>query len=123
MEAKLYISCFVGGLLGILFHIFVLKLPAVRSRAKAANVPFKISDYFRDDYLAIISSVLTVVILVWLLDEIIGYNPSFMRWIKFFFIFVGYTGSSVLVGLLGKFDKEVQKVVDYKTDKADGKSN
>ena len=123
MTANLYINCVIGGILGILFHIFVLKLPAVRARAKAANVPFKMSDYFKDDYLAIVASLLTVIILVWVLDEIIGYNPSFMRYIKFFFIFIGYTGSSVLVNVFGKFDKEVQKIVDIKTDISDGKAN
>lgn len=119
MTQQLYINCIIGGLFGMLFHIFAIKLPAVRSRAKAANLPFSVKDYFKDDWLAITASFLCVLILVWVLDEIIGYNPSFLRYTKFFFVFVGYTGSSILVGMLGKFDKQVQNIVDIKTNQLD----
>ena len=123
MTTQLYVNCFIGGLIGMLFYLFAIKLPAIRKRALAANLPFSIKGYFKDDYLSVIASLISIIALVWTLDEIIGYNPSFMRYIKFFFIFIGYTGSSVLVNVLGKFDKEVQRIVDIKTNISDGKAN
>lgn len=116
---QLYINCVIGGILGMLFHLFAVKLPAVKKRATAANLKFNIKDYFKDDYLALISNVLMLVILVWALDEIVGYNPSFIRGAKFFFIFVGYTGSSFLIDKFGKYDKTTNKIVDEKTNIAD----
>lgn len=121
MDSKLYIWCFALGIIGVLFHIFAVKAPAVKSRAEAANLPFSLSDYLRKDSLAIISSLITVIAAVLLVDEIIGYNPSLVRFIKFFFLFVGYTGSSLLITVLGKFDSYTKTVVDAKTNIADKK--
>lgn len=119
MDTKLYILCMLLGLLGVAFHILAIKAPAVKKRTEAANLPFKLINYLKDDILAISASIITVVIAVFLLDEIIGYNPSFIRYVKFGFVFVGYTGSSLLISILGKFDKGVRDVVDVKTNKAD----
>lgn len=123
MDTKLYLTCTFLGLLGVAFHLFAIKIPAAKKRAETANIPFHLSQYLSNDVWAIISSVITVVIAVFLLDEIIGYNPSFIRYVKFGFVFVGYTGSSLLISILGKFDKSVSSVVDIKTDIADGKQN
>lgn len=121
MTTTLYIYCILLGFLGIALHIFAFKAPAEKKRAEAANVPFNLLDYLKADYLPIVASVITVVVLVLLLDEIIGYNPSFIRYVKFGFLFVGYTGSSILVSALGQFGNKVIKIVDVKTDIADGK--
>lgn len=121
MDSKLYLLCSLLGLLGVLFHIFAVKAPQAQKRAEAANVPFKLIDYLKSDSLAITASIITVVIMVFLLDEIIGYNPSFIRYVKFGFVFVGYTGSSLLITLLGKFDKGITVIIDKKTNIADAK--
>ena len=115
------IECFIAGLLGLLFHVFVIKLPAVKKRSEAANLPFTLSAYLKADWLALSSSVLTIVIGVFILDEITQYRPSILEWVKFFFIFIGYTGSSILQAALGRFDKATREVVDIKTNIADGK--
>lgn len=119
METQTYIVCFALGILGVLLHIFGMKLPAVRKRAKDANLPFTIKDYLSEDYPAIIASMITVVIAVLIIDEMVGYNPSYMRYIKFFFAFIGYTGSSILIGAFGKFDKGISAIVDAKTNELD----
>jgi hypothetical protein len=119
VNPTLYLMCFVAGVIGILAHLIFLKLPAVKQRALAANLPFSLKAYLREDCLAIIASFLTVVICVFVLDELIGYNPSLLRFIKFLFVFVGYTGSSILVGVFGKFDAAVQNIVDRKTNELD----
>jgi hypothetical protein len=120
MDFILYLNCFIGGLLGLLFHLFAIKIPAAKKRAEAANIPFKLKEYFKDDYPAVIASLLTVVIFVYLLSELIGYNPSLLRTVKYFFLGVGYTGSSALISLLGKYDKGTLKIVDVKTNLSDG---
>lgn len=121
MEKETYLFCFACGIIGVLLHIFALKIPSAKERSKTANLPFSIKSYLSDDYPAIIASIITVIGCVMVVDEIIGYNPSFMRFIKFGFIFIGYTGSSILISAFGKFDKGINAVVDVKTDKADGK--
>lgn len=115
------IECFIAGLLGILFHVFALKLPAVKKRAEAANVAFSVKEYLKADWLALISSVLTLIICVYVLDEITKFRPSILDWIKFFFVFIGFTGSSILIHALGRADKTIRDIVDVKTNIADGK--
>lgn len=119
MTTQLYVNCFIGGLIGMLFYLFAIKLPAIKKRALAANLPFSIKGYFKDDFLSVIASLLSLLALIWVLDEIIGYNPSFMRYIKFFFVFVGYTGQSLLISAFGQFDVRVRKIVDAKTNALD----
>lgn len=114
------IDLMLAGVLGIMAHIVFLKLPAVKKRSMAANVPFDVKAYFKDDAIAIIASVLTVVIVVFLVDELVGYNPSLLRFIKGLFVFVGYTGSSILINVFGVADKVVLKVIDAKTNELDG---
>lgn len=119
METQLYINCFLAGVVGMLFHLIAYKIPALKRRAKVANVSFEFKEYLKDDWMSLLATIMSIGILVWFLDEIVGYNPSFLRIAKFFFLFVGYTGSSVLISILGRFDKKVEAIVDYKTDKLD----
>ena len=121
MTIETYVWCFLAGLLGILFYIFAIKIPSVRQRSKVANMPFKISEYLQDDLAPIMTSVLTVLILLVVLDELVAFKPVVVPYLKAGFVFVGYTGSSVLVALLGKATAKINEIVDVKTDKADGK--
>jgi len=116
---NLYFDMFIGVIFGVLFHVFVMKLPALKRRAKAANVPFNVNDYFRDDWIALAASLITGAIGIFVFDELTGAYPSVVKYAKFFFVFVGYTGSSLLQGILSKTEAKIQAVVDLKTDKAD----
>lgn len=121
MTFNTYLLCFLAGVLGILFHIFAIKLPAVKERARVANMPFSYSAYFQDDLAAVLASLLTVVILLVVLDELVAFKPSVLPYLKFAFVFVGFTGSSILIAVLGKAQDKINQVVDVKTDVADGK--
>ena len=111
----------IAGTLGILFHVFVMKLPAIKKRAEAANTTLSLKDYLKTDWLSLASSFLTLIICVYIIDEITKFRPSILEWIKFFFLFIGYTGSSILQSALGRADKEIRNIVDVKTNIADNK--
>lgn len=117
---SLYVLCFVCGVIGQLLHLFVVKLPAEKRRAKKANIKFSLVEYFKEDWIAIGANTVAMLGLVILLDEIIGFNPSFVRGIKFGYIGFGYSGSSALIALLGKYGIKNEDIVDKKTDIADG---
>lgn len=120
---QLYIQCLIAGLLGILIHVFGIKLPALKKRSDVANKKFSIQDYLADDWIGIGLSVITVLVAILLLDEIIGYKPALLKYIKYFFVFIGYTGSSLLLSALSKTDKAINAVVDKKTNIADNADN
>lgn len=115
-KTELYIETAVAGILGILFHIFVIKIPGLRARAKVANERFSFSQYLADDYPGIVASFVTLALAILALDEVIGYRPSLLKFIKYFYFFVGYTGSSILLAVLSKTSKAINAIVDTKTD-------
>ena len=116
-----YLDLFIAGNLGSLFYLLMVKLPKAKSRAIAANMSFSATNYIKEDWMAVAASFLAVVIGIFVFDELVGTYPSVLKYAKFFFIFVGYTGASTLTSVLSKFDKRVQMVVDVKTNIADNK--
>jgi len=118
---SIYLDCLIGGLIGILCHVFLLKLPALKKRAEKANTSFSVTAYFKNDWLTLAGSLITVVVVIFVLDELLAFKPGVAKWLKFFFIFIGYTGSSILQGIFSKTENRIQAIVDKKTDVADGK--
>jgi hypothetical protein len=121
MTAETYIWCFLAGLLGLSFYLFAVKIPGVKSSAKVANMPFSYGQYFTDDLAAIMASLFSILILLVVLDEVVALKPIVLPYLKAGFVFVGYTGSSLLVKVLGKAQTKINDVVDTKTDIADKK--
>ncbi len=121
MTAQLYLQCFIIGLVGILFHVFVIKLPSVKERSRVANKPFSIQSYLADDWVALGASLITLIACLLFIDEVLKWRPNIINYIKFGFLFVGYTGSSILLSVLSQADKKINSIVDKKTDIADGK--
>jgi hypothetical protein len=119
MTPNTYLMCFFAGLLGVLFHVFAVKIPAVKSRTKAANLVFTYKEYLNDDLAGIFASLLTVMILLITLDELIAFKPAVIPYLKFGFVFVGFTGSSILIAILGKAQGKINSIVDIKTNIAD----
>ncbi len=119
----LYLQCFAAGILGVLCYMFFVKIPAFRKRSLAANKGFKVSDYFADDWLSVASSVLTVIVVVFCLREFSSLNDYILKYVRFFFVTVGYMGSSFLHSILSKTEKAITKTIDIKSNIADGKPN
>lgn len=121
MALSIIIQCFLAGVLGQLLHIFAIKVPAMKERAKVANEKFNLLEYLKDDLAAVLSNVLTILIFLVVLDELIKLKPAVEPYLKVGFVFVGFTGSSILISLLGRAQKKLNQVVDEKTNIADGK--
>lgn len=121
MTTLAFLQSFGAGVLGILFHIFVIKLPSLKKRSQAANLSFTFKEYIQEDWLALAASFIALFIALMVIDEVVKYKPIIADFLKWIFVFIGYTGSSTLVALLSKTDTVINKVVDIKTDVADGK--
>lgn len=119
MTRETYLLCFVAGLLGMAFHIFAVKVPGVKASAKVGNIHFDYGAFFQDELAAIIATVLMIFILLLVLNEIIAFKPEVEPYLKAGFVFIGYTGSSLLVSWLGKAQSKINSIVDAKTNVAD----
>jgi hypothetical protein len=119
MSTELYLQCVIGGLMGILCHILFIKLPSLKNQAKVANLKFSLRNYFMDDWLALVSSVVTIAVFMFILPEIVNFKPLVLKYLKYAAVFVGFAGSSILQAVLGKTSKMIMNIVDTKTNIAD----
>ena len=110
---------FLGGALGVLLQI-LFKIQNLKKQSAIANHSFSVKDYFKDDFISIISSFVAVGIAVYVIDELLAAKPSLSEYIKWFFIFVGYTGSSLIQSVLSATSKKINAIIDLKTNLADG---
>jgi hypothetical protein len=89
---------------------------------KIANLEFGLKQYFKDDYIPIIGDAVFSFGTVYLIDEIVGYVPWALGYVKAFFVLLGFGGSYLILNILSKADKKFRQAVDYKTNIADEKT-
>ncbi len=118
MTIQLYIECFLVALIGMLLQA-VLKMKSIQAKAKAGNFEFSPSQYFKDDWLSLTASVLTIVLFLFFVPAILKMRPQAIDNAVIFFAFVGYTGSSIVSRIFSVVDKRLNAAIDYKTNIAD----
>jgi len=122
MTTQTYILCAVASFMGMLFHVFALKIPSAKTRATAANIKFSIGDYFSSEWPAIAANIASIVIGLLIAGEALKFKPEMQGWIITISAFYGFTGSSLLIAIFGQVSKKINSVVDTKTNVADGSS-
>ena len=120
MDIQIYLKCFAVALIGWIIQT-ALKMKALETKAKAANVPFKFSDYFKEDKFSVLVSLATIVMFLFVLDELFRISPKVMDYIKVVFAFVGYTSSDIASRLFSVINKRLNDTIDRKTNIADSK--
>lgn len=121
MTLNLYLSCFGIALIGMALQV-VLKIKSFQDKATAANVCFVPADFFKKDYWALIASVLTIFLFIFLLGDLLKMWPDLKGWVKIGFAFVGYTGSDIASRLFSVLNGKLNSIIDQKTNQADGGS-
>jgi len=119
METTMYLQCFAVAFTGWALHTS-LKLRSMQVKSKAANLEFRILDYFKEDWLSITACFLTIILFLLFIDDVLNINDKIIDFVKIGFGFVGYTGSDVASRLFSEVDKKINSVIDYKTNIADG---
>lgn len=110
---------FLGGALGVLLQI-LSKIQQLKKQSKIANHAFSLKEYFSDDWASISASFVSVGIGIFVIDELLKAKPQLAEYIKWFFIFVGYSGSSIIQSVLSVTAKKIDQIIDLKTNQADG---
>lgn len=108
------------GIAGFLFHSLI-KLKSLQDDAIAANLPFNWKrDYLVKDIFGILSAFVAPFIWLLLFSEVANKYPALHDFARVSFFVMGAFGSYILQLLLGKSKKYIRKVVDEKTNIADG---
>jgi hypothetical protein len=114
MTQALYWKCAAIALLGVIAHIIIVKMPSYKQKCDAANKPFSPIEYLKLDGLRILGSIVTIGILMALWDEWIGWNEALLVKAKSLFAFIGFAGSSLLLGIFGVANKKVTELLGLK---------
>ena len=114
MTKELYIQCVLATLLGNILHV-AFKVLALWKDHKVANLEFSFLSYLKDDWLALICDAFSSFLIVYLIDEWLSFNEFIIGKIKTIFVFIGFTGSYVILTLLSVAKKKFRMAVDYKT--------
>lgn len=117
----MFLQCFVAGLIGMLLQVFLVKLPSLQLRYKTANERLTLGAFLQAEWITLCGSALTILAIVYCLDEVLGLKPDLVKVIKWLFVFVGFTGSSIIMAMFSRTAKVLNGIVDEKTNVADGK--
>jgi len=109
----------VAGLLGAIFVTFA-KMSSLKKDFEVANQDFVFKKFVEKEWIGFVSNLITVAILAVILPEILAYRPDLENWVRSMFVVIGAMGSWVFSLFLGGTKKYLRKVVDEKTNIADG---
>lgn len=118
MTTELYIQCFLVAFFGMLLQA-LLKIKSIQDKARKANVEFSAKEYFIDDWISHCASLVTVIMIMFFVDELAHFSEHVMNYVKFGFAFVGYTGSDIMSRFFSVVNKRVNNAIDYKTTQTD----
>lgn len=121
MTHWVYIQCVLMFLLGQAAHLFLIKIPAIKEKSRVANKSFAWKDWWACDWNVVIGTQVVGALVIFGLDEIVNWKPEVLDYVKWFFAGVGAFGSTIAMAKMSQFDKSINKVIDIKTDIADGK--
>jgi hypothetical protein len=119
MTTWLYVQCVLMFLLGQAVHIFLIKVPAVKERARAANKKFSWAEWWGCDWNVIIGTLIIGLLITLGLDEILKWKPVIWDYVKWFYAGIGAFGSTIALAKFSQFEKGLTALIDVKTNIAD----
>lgn len=123
MTLWLYLQCVFMFIGGQLIHLFLIKIPALRKRAIAANKTFSTKEYWQEDWTVIVGTQVVGMVVILGLDQIVHWKPVILDWVKWWFAGLGAFGSTLIMSKWSPFEKKLLNIIDVKTNIADGVGN
>lgn len=114
-----YVTLFFIGILGQAIHVCFVKIPSVKKDHAAANKPFDLNQYWKDDRLAIVANLLPILLWLFLIEETVKFYPGVANLVRFVTAFIGFTGSSVFIMAFGTASKKAKALLSIKSNVSD----
>jgi hypothetical protein len=116
---EMYKELILMATLGQFIHICAKAL-SLKQKAKIGNASFSFWKFLIDDSLRIAITFAFVTILLYNTKEAVSLYPKLEILMKVVFAAVGYAGSDLVLRVGGKTSRAIDKVIDIKTNIADG---
>jgi hypothetical protein len=125
MEVSMSITAWLIGQCILMFiggqalHLFLIKVPAIKTRARAANKQFIFKEWWECDWNIIIATQIIGALCIIGLNELAQWNPTILAYVRWFFAGIGAFGSTVAMSKFSQYEKELTRVLDIKSNIAD----
>ena len=123
MTLSLYIQCVLMFMGGQAIHLFLVKIPALKKRARAANKDFTMKEYWTEDWSIVVGTQVVGMVVILGLDQIVHWKPVILDWVKWWFAGLGAFGSTLIMSRWSPFEKKLLNLIDTKTNIADSVTN
>lgn len=114
------INYLLAGLLGLLF-VTLAKASSTKKDFEVANEIFVFKKFLANEAYAICMSVIVILLMAITINEWVDIKPQISDYVTIIFAMGGAIGSWAFLLVLGKSKKYIRKIVDEKTNIADGK--
>jgi len=109
----------IAALLGLTF-VTLHKMQSIKKDFMVANQPFVLRKFFAGEIIGILMSLVVIVLMAITVKEWIGIKPQFENYVTIIFATGGAIGSWAFLLFLGSSKKYIRKIIDEKTNIADG---
>jgi len=113
------IQYLIAGLLGLLF-VTLAKMQGLKKDFRVANQPFVLKKFIDGEIVGIAMSLTVILLMAVTLDEWIQIKPEVEKFVTVIFALGGAIGSWAFLLFLGGSKKYIRKIIDEKTNIADG---
>ena len=113
------ITYLAAGLLGLIF-VTLAKANSLKKDFAVANQPFIWRKFWDGEIIGIAMSLVFIILMAITVKEWIGIKPQFENYVTIIFALGGAIGSWTFLLFLGRSKKYIRKVIDEKTNIADG---
>lgn len=114
-----YLYCVAMFILGQAFHLFLVKIPAVKKRCKAANKTYYFREWWGEDWNVIIGTQVIGAMVILGLKEIVTWKPGVIEYVRWFFAAIGAFGSTIAMAKASQYEANLTRLMDVKSNVAD----
>ena len=119
MTLSLYLQCVLMFILGQAAHLFLVKVPSIKERCRAANKKFTWKEWWDCDWNVIIGTQIIGALIIIGLDQVLHWKPQILEYVKWFFAGMGAFGSTIAMAKMSQFEKSINGLIDIKSNVSD----
>ena len=109
----------VAGLIGMVLQM-LMKAKSIQDKARLANVQFKFGEYFTQDWVSHLISVVAIALfLVLVRRRVDGIPQNMYELVLALSATVGYSGTDIVSRFFSATNKKVNAAIDHKTTQSD----
>lgn len=113
------ITNLIAAMLGLIF-VTLNKMQSCKKDFKVANQEFVLKRFFKDEFIAILMSLIFIILMAITVKEWVHVKPIVEDYVTVIFALGGAIGSYAFLVFLGGSKKFIRQIVDKKTNIADG---